>query len=143
MIDLHFEYLSVWCIWIYLIIMSCATFTVNPHSVVWLIIIELLGRSKLRIWSLSGTNESRTLNHLVRKWTLNHLVKSEKLLTCAVSTYLYGAFDCILLSCHVRVSVVLVSSPVAITLVSLFLTLNRFLTLLRCFHSEELLFVQT
>ena len=27
-----------------------------------------------------------------------------KLLSCVVSTYLYGAFDCMFLSCHARVS---------------------------------------
>ena len=46
----------------------------------------------------------RTHNHLVRKRTLNHLAKLVKWLSCVVSTYLYGAFDCMFLSCHVRVS---------------------------------------
>ena len=41
--------------------------------------------------SLSGTSEIRTHNHLVCQQTLNH---------CIVSTYLYSAFDCMLLSCH-------------------------------------------
>ena len=45
-----------------------------------------------------------THNHLVCKRTLDHLAQLAKWLTCVVSTYLYGAFGCILLSCHLRVS---------------------------------------
>ena len=41
-----------------------------------------------------------THNQLVRKQTLNHLAKPAKWLSCVVSTYLYGAFDYILLSCQ-------------------------------------------
>ena len=54
-----------------------------------------------------GKNEcnwTRTHNHFVHKQTLNHLAKLAKWLSCVVSTYLYGAFDCMFLSCHVRVS---------------------------------------
>ena len=36
---------------------------------------EFLARNKRDIWSLSGSNGIRTHNHLVRKWTLNHLAK--------------------------------------------------------------------
>ena len=64
---------------------------------------ELLARSRHHIWRLSDCNGTRTHNHLVRKRTLNHLAKLAKWLSCAVSTYLYGAFDCVFLSCHVRV----------------------------------------
>ena len=53
---------------------------------------------------LSDSNGIRTHNHLVRKETLNHLAKLAKWLSCVVRTYLYAAFDCMLLSCHVRVS---------------------------------------
>ena len=53
---------------------------------------------------LSDCNWTRTHNHLVHKQTLNHLAKLAKWLSCVVSTYLYGAFDCMFLSCHVRVS---------------------------------------
>ena len=53
--------------------------------------------------SLSDWNWPRTHNHLVYKRTINHLAKGAKWLSCVVSTYLYGAFDCILLSFHVRV----------------------------------------
>ena len=54
--------------------------------------------------SLIDSNGIRTHNHLVRKRILNHLAKLAKCLRCVVSTYLYGAFDCMSLSCHVRVS---------------------------------------
>ena len=53
---------------------------------------------------ISDWNEIRTHNHLVRKRKLNNLAKLVKLLSCAVSTYQYGAFDCKFLSIHVRVS---------------------------------------
>ena len=34
---------------------------------------ELLALNRYKIWSLSECNWTRTQNHLVRKWTLNHL----------------------------------------------------------------------
>ena len=49
-------------------------------------------------------NWTRTQNHLVLKRTLNRLAKLAKLLSCVLSTYLYRAFDCMFLSCQVRVS---------------------------------------
>ena len=49
-------------------------------------------------------NWTRTHNHLVHKWTINRLAKLAKWLSCFVSTYLYGAFDCMVLPCHVHVS---------------------------------------
>ena len=52
---------------------------------------------------LSDCNGTRTHNHLVYKRTLNHLAKLAKWLSCVVSTYLYSAFDCMFLSCHVGV----------------------------------------
>ena len=36
---------------------------------------ELLARNRYYIWSLSDCSRTRTYNHLVRKWTLNNLVK--------------------------------------------------------------------
>ena len=63
----------------------------------------LLARNRCHIWSLSDSNWTRTHNHLVRKRTLNDLAKLTKWLSCAVSTYLYGVFDCTFLSCHVGV----------------------------------------
>ena len=41
--------------------------------------------------------------HLVCKETLNNLVKLAKFMGRVVITYLYGAFDYMLLSCHIRV----------------------------------------
>ena len=49
-------------------------------------------------------NWTRTQNHLVLKRTLNRSTKLAKWLSCVLSTYLYGAFDCMFLLCHVRVS---------------------------------------
>ena len=37
------------------------------------------------------------------KRTLNQLTKVVKWLSCIVSIYLYGAFDCVFLSCHICV----------------------------------------
>ena len=36
---------------------------------------KLLARNRREIWGLSDCNWARTHNHLVRKWTLNHLAK--------------------------------------------------------------------
>ena len=65
---------------------------------------ELLARNKCDTWYLSGCNRTRTYNHLVRKRRLYHLGELNKWLSWVMSTYMYGAFDCIFLSCHVRVS---------------------------------------
>ena len=51
----------------------------------------------------SDCNWTRTQNHLVCKQTLNHLAKLAKWLSCVLSTYLYGAFNSMFLSCHGRV----------------------------------------
>ena len=53
---------------------------------------------------LSNSNGIRTYSHLLRKRTLSHLAKPTEWLSWVVSTYLYRAFDCISLSCHVSVS---------------------------------------
>ena len=45
----------------------------------------------------SDCNWTRTQNHLVLKRTLNHLAKLTKWSSCVLSTYLYGAFDCMFL----------------------------------------------
>ena len=70
----------------------------------WLDFKKLLVRSKRKIWSLSDSNWIWTQNHLVLKRTLNYLAKLTKWLSCVLSTYLYGAFDCMFLSPYVRVS---------------------------------------
>ena len=64
---------------------------------------ELLSGSRPHIWSSTESNGIRTNNYLVLKRTLNNLVKLAKRLSCVVSTYLYGAFDCMLLSCHLQI----------------------------------------
>ena len=40
-------------------------------------------------------------NHLISERTHSCLAKLTKCLTCVVSTYLYGAFGCVFLSCHI------------------------------------------
>ena len=87
-----------------LCIMSCTSFRVILHSIVCLNIKGLLTQSTHNIWSFRDKNEIRTHNHLDRKRTLNHLTKLSKWLSCVVSIYLYVAFDCMLLSCHLRIS---------------------------------------
>ena len=62
---------------------------------------ELLAGNWCDIWSLSDSNGTRTHNHVVRERTFNHLPKLANWLSCVMSTYLYGEFDC-MLSCHVR-----------------------------------------
>ena len=49
-------------------------------------------------------NWTWTHNHLVHKRTLDNLTKLAKWLSCVVNSYPYGAFDCMFLSCYVRVS---------------------------------------
>ena len=100
----YFFFLTIIFTCLYVIIMSRTSFKVNLYSIVCLNVKELLARSRRYIWSLSEFNGIRTHNHLVRKRTLNHLAKLAKWLSCVVSTCLHGAFDCMLLSCHVRVS---------------------------------------
>ena len=73
------------------------------HTYSCLNVKELLARSRREIWRWSDCNWTRTQNHLVLKRTLNHLAKLAKWSSCVLSTYLYGAFDCMFLSCHVRV----------------------------------------
>ena len=92
MTELCCGYLSVWCIWLDVIIMSRTSFRVNLNSIVWLNIKKLLARIRRHIWSLNDINEIRTQNHLVCKRTLNHLAKLVKWLSCVVSNYLSGAF---------------------------------------------------
>ena len=65
---------------------------------------EILPQSTSKLSRLSDCNWGWTLNHLVLKWTVNHLGKLAKYMSCVLSTYLHGAFDCMLLSRHVRVS---------------------------------------
>ena len=65
---------------------------------------ELIARSWREIFRLNDCNWTRIQKHLVRIWKLSHLAKLTKILSGTLSTYLYIAFDCIFLSCHVRIS---------------------------------------
>ena len=65
---------------------------------------EHLGPNRSDIWNLSDCHGTRTHNHLVLKKALNELAKSTKGFSWIVSRYLYRAFDCMSLSCHVRIS---------------------------------------
>ena len=71
---------------------------------IWVNVKELLASNRADTWSLTDCSRTRTLNHLVRERTLNHWYKLTKWLSWIVSTYLYGAFDCMFLSCRVRFS---------------------------------------
>ena len=55
--------------------MLCASFRVNPCSIVCLNVKELLAWSRPHIWNLTDSREIRTQNHLAGKWILNHLAK--------------------------------------------------------------------
>ena len=90
MVELFCEYLSVRCIWRYVIIMSRTSFRVNPHPIFCLNVKELLASRRLHIWSLSNSKGIRTHNDLVREGTINHLAKLANWLSCVVSTYVYG-----------------------------------------------------
>ena len=70
---------------------------------------------------INACSKIRTHNRLVRKRTLNYLAKLAKYLSCAVRTYLYGAFQCMPLltdwlygfeshCCHLNFKVTPVSS---------------------------------
>ena len=70
----------------------------------WLNVKEIFIWNRRNIWILSDYDRIRTHYHLIRKRTLNHLAKLAKWLSCVASTYLYDAFDCMFLACHIRVS---------------------------------------
>ena len=97
MIRLCCEYLSVWCNLLYLIIVSRTRFRLNPYSIVCLNVKELFAQGIHTIWKLSGRNEIRIHQHLVRNRTLTHLTKPAKSFSCILITYLYGAFDYIII----------------------------------------------
>ena len=103
MIEVCSEYLSVRCIWIYVLVISGTRLQSEPTLYGCLILKELLARSRREIWRWSDCNWTRTMNQLVFEWTLNHLGKFKKLLSYVLSTYLYGACDCMFLPCLVLV----------------------------------------
>ena len=66
---------------------------------------ELLARSRRKIWSLSDCNRTRTQSHLILKRTLNKFNQTYQMIDlCSEHLSLYGAFDCMFLSCHIRFS---------------------------------------
>ena len=88
--------------YLYVLIIPSTRFRVNPlYSC--LNVKELVARNRRDIWRLSDCNGTRTHDHLVRKRAPNHLAKLAKWLNCVVNTYLYVAFNCMFLSCHVLV----------------------------------------
>ena len=80
---------------------SSMSFRVNPHSKVCLDVKELLARRRHHICSSGDSKEIQSHNHLVHKWTLNHLAKLTKWLCCIVSSYLYGTVHLTLCYYHV------------------------------------------
>ena len=78
------------------------TYTFHSESTLYLFlkVKELLAQNKGNIWSLNDWNGTQTHIHLACKWTLNHLAKLAKYMSCVGSTYLHGVFDSMLLSCN-------------------------------------------
>ena len=77
MIELFCEYLSLQCIWLYILVMSRTLFSMNPNSIVTPILGNLM---------------------------LKNMIELAKWLSCVLSTYVYGAFYSVFFSGHVRVS---------------------------------------
>ena len=75
---------------------------ITPGHRTWLNVFATWSVVTFSNFKLCDCNGTRTHYHLVCKRTLNHLAKLTKWLNWVVSTYLYGAFDCIILLCHVR-----------------------------------------
>ena len=100
----HYVYILTWAKMLMTPCSSHVTFAFQSESTLYscLNVKELFAQSRRKIWSLSYCSWTRTHNHLVHKRTLKHLAKLAKWLSCVVSTYQFGAFACMLLSCHVR-----------------------------------------
>ena len=60
MIELCCEYLSVWCIWLYVLALSHTRFRVNPHSIVWPVWLN----GWVFIYELSGCGFESSCSHL-------------------------------------------------------------------------------
>ena len=103
MTELCYEYLSVQCIWLDALILSHMCFRVNPLYIC-LTVTKFLLWNRCKVWSLSECNKTWTNNQFVCKQTLNDLAKLAKWLSCVVCSYLYDAFDCMFLSCHLCIS---------------------------------------
>ena len=104
MIDMRYEYLYLQCISLYVFVMSRTNFRLNPQSiVVWKFSLSLLEKgAKSEVYATAIILELTIIlrvNEHSTNWP-----KGTKWLGCDVSTYLYNAFDCTFLSCHVRIS---------------------------------------
>ena len=73
--ELCCEYLSVQCIWLYVITMSRTSLGMNRHITVCLNVMELFAQSSCDVWTLNDSSMIQTYNQLVRKQTLIHLAK--------------------------------------------------------------------
>ena len=88
---------------VHLTVCSChVTYAFQSKSTFYsfLNVKELFALSRCENWRWSDCNWTRTQDHLVLKRTINHLAKLAKWLSCLLSIYLYGAFDCMFLSCQ-------------------------------------------
>ena len=65
---------------------------------------EFLAQHRRVIWSLGERNETRTDINLGRKQKLNHFVKLNQKFSSIARIYLYGSFNFMLSSYHVRIS---------------------------------------
>ena len=93
-IELCCEYLSVWCIWLYVIIMSRTRFKLHPCSTfAWI--------SRNSLLEISAISEVYVTVYVNKHSAIWLYWRND---WAVVSTYLYGAFDCVLLSCNVRLS---------------------------------------
>ena len=72
-------------------------FQSEPTLYTCLNVNEIFAQKKVHVRSLTEINRIWTNSHLFRERTLNHLTNFGEWLNCAVSTYLYGAFVCMLL----------------------------------------------
>ena len=104
-----YDWAELWVlIWtVHLTVCSCNVtyaFQIESTLYICLNVKEFLSQNRRDIWSLSDCKATRAQNRRVSKQTLNQLVKMIIWLSCILSTYKYGAFDSIFLSCHVRVS---------------------------------------
>ena len=97
------EYLSVCLGWLYVLVMWRTRFQSESTLYSCLTVNEEFAWSSREIWRWSDCSWTRTQNHLVLIRTLNQLDKHTKWLSVVLSTYLYGAFDCMFSSCHVRI----------------------------------------
>ena len=110
MIELCCEYLSVQCIWLYVVITSRTSFWVNLHSIVCLNVKKLLARSRHHIWSLSDSDETQThltspqsvsyylvhcLENLEKVAKMQNKYRQLILISAYIYIYMYIIFTCI------------------------------------------------